>query len=252
MKVELNRNIRKRTFGFVRPTKIQISLRIRAVWSESSLGAIWIANDAMFLHADNKGSDQTALMRRLIWVRWTHMPKGTFPDVAAQILLCVYSCIHISIKTFHSDRWENISTYSYGFSFTSIAVWVFYEFSCTTPLIKNRNIIIGLSSFLLESIWIPSIAFEPWTYVQGLRISSKLVSAPSEDSDWPGRQRSLIWVFAGRCVGRQGSKKASCGGQRWPLTPSIITTGNSLQENRKRKPSTGECSLEIAKYTITQ
>ena len=29
------RNIRKRTFGQVRPMKIQISMRIRAVWSES-------------------------------------------------------------------------------------------------------------------------------------------------------------------------------------------------------------------------
>ena len=33
-------NIRKRTFGHMRPAKIQISLRIRAVWSESSLGAL--------------------------------------------------------------------------------------------------------------------------------------------------------------------------------------------------------------------
>ena len=32
----LNRNIRKRNFRYVRPVKIQISLRIRAVWSESS------------------------------------------------------------------------------------------------------------------------------------------------------------------------------------------------------------------------
>ena len=28
------------------PVKIQISLRIRTVWSESSLGTFWIANDA--------------------------------------------------------------------------------------------------------------------------------------------------------------------------------------------------------------
>ena len=38
----------------MRWAKIQISLRIRAVWSESSLGAIWIAKDAKFLHADNE------------------------------------------------------------------------------------------------------------------------------------------------------------------------------------------------------
>ena len=50
------------------PAKIQISLRIRAVWSESSLGAFSIAKDTKFLHADNEDSDQTARMRRLIWV----------------------------------------------------------------------------------------------------------------------------------------------------------------------------------------
>ena len=55
----MSRNIRKRTFGNVRPAKIQISLRIRAVWSESSLGAFWIAKDASFLHADNEYTDQT-------------------------------------------------------------------------------------------------------------------------------------------------------------------------------------------------
>ena len=62
------RNIRKCIFGHVRPTKIQISLRIRAVWSESSLRAVWIAKDAKSLHADNEDSDQTVRMRRLIWV----------------------------------------------------------------------------------------------------------------------------------------------------------------------------------------
>ena len=40
-----NPNVRKRTIGHVRPAKIQISLRIRAVRSEYSLGAFWIADD---------------------------------------------------------------------------------------------------------------------------------------------------------------------------------------------------------------
>ena len=34
--------VRKHIFGYVRPAKIQISLRIRAVWSESSLSAFWV------------------------------------------------------------------------------------------------------------------------------------------------------------------------------------------------------------------
>ena len=47
-------------FGHVRPAKTQISLRIRAVGSKSSLGAFWIASDAKFLHANNEDSVQTA------------------------------------------------------------------------------------------------------------------------------------------------------------------------------------------------
>ena len=48
--------------------KIQISLRISAVWSESSLGAFRLAKNATFLHEDNEHSNQIAWMRRLIWV----------------------------------------------------------------------------------------------------------------------------------------------------------------------------------------
>ena len=48
-------NVSKLTIEHVRPAKIQIRLRIRAVWSESSLGAFWIAKDA-----DNEDADQTA------------------------------------------------------------------------------------------------------------------------------------------------------------------------------------------------
>ena len=64
----MSHNVRKRTFGHLRQAKIQIRLRIRAVWSESLLGAFWTANYANFLHADNKDFDLTARMRRLIWV----------------------------------------------------------------------------------------------------------------------------------------------------------------------------------------
>ena len=61
-------NVRQRTFGHVRPAKIQIRLRIRAVWSESSLGAFEKVKDAKSLHADNGCSCQTAWMHRLVWV----------------------------------------------------------------------------------------------------------------------------------------------------------------------------------------
>ena len=41
----------------MRPAKIQISLRIRAVWSESSPGTFLLAKDAKFIHANNENSD---------------------------------------------------------------------------------------------------------------------------------------------------------------------------------------------------
>ena len=39
-------DVRKRTLGHVYQAKIQISLRIPAVWSETSLGPFCIAKDA--------------------------------------------------------------------------------------------------------------------------------------------------------------------------------------------------------------
>ena len=56
------------TFRHMRPVKIQISLRIRAGWSESSLGAFWKAKDTKFLRANDEESDETVRVRRLIWV----------------------------------------------------------------------------------------------------------------------------------------------------------------------------------------
>ena len=59
----------KMYFQNLRSATIQIRLRIRAVWSESSLGPFWIAKDAKFLRADNEHwSDQTARICRSIWV----------------------------------------------------------------------------------------------------------------------------------------------------------------------------------------
>ena len=62
----MSRNVIKRTFIYVRLGAIQISLRIRAVRPESSLGAVWIAESATFLQADKNDSDQIVWTRRLI------------------------------------------------------------------------------------------------------------------------------------------------------------------------------------------
>ena len=62
--VKMSHNVAKRTFGHVRAAKIQISLRIRTVRSESSLSAIWIAKNVKFLHAGAQADFS---------LRWAHM-----------------------------------------------------------------------------------------------------------------------------------------------------------------------------------
>ena len=73
----------KRAYAYVRPAKILISLRIRAVWSESSLDPFWKANDSKFLLAPNGHSDQTARMRRLIWVSSVEHVRSMFSHMVA-------------------------------------------------------------------------------------------------------------------------------------------------------------------------
>ena len=51
------------------PAKVQISLCICAVWSESSLSKFWIAKDKKFLHADNENSDHIFLQRCAGWIK---------------------------------------------------------------------------------------------------------------------------------------------------------------------------------------
>ena len=60
--------VRNHTFWHVRPMKTQISLRIRAVWSESSLSAWRNLVSLAIRNALCEDSDQTARMRRLIWI----------------------------------------------------------------------------------------------------------------------------------------------------------------------------------------
>ena len=64
----LSRNGRKRTFWYVRPTKTQISLHSRAVWSEYSLSTWRNLVSLAIRNALSEDSDQTARMRRLIWI----------------------------------------------------------------------------------------------------------------------------------------------------------------------------------------
>ena len=61
-------NVINLTFRHVWSATVQISQHICAVWSKSSLGTFWIAKDAKFLHVNNKVSNQTAWMWKLIRV----------------------------------------------------------------------------------------------------------------------------------------------------------------------------------------
>ena len=63
----MSRIMTKLTKWHVRPAKIQLSLGIHPVWSESSLCARWVAKIPMLLHADSEYFDQTGRMPGLIW-----------------------------------------------------------------------------------------------------------------------------------------------------------------------------------------
>ena len=59
-------SVRKRTLDMCTQQRFSSACAF-TVWSESSLGAFWIAMDAKFLYTDNEESDQMR-MYRLIWV----------------------------------------------------------------------------------------------------------------------------------------------------------------------------------------
>ena len=63
----MSRNVRKHNFEHVWPQKMQINLHIRIVWSIIT-ESVMDRQGCNFLHANNKESDQTVKMRRLIWV----------------------------------------------------------------------------------------------------------------------------------------------------------------------------------------
>ena len=81
----------KRTFGHVCKARIQISLRIRAVWPESSMDAFRIASDAIVASEairnasiDNEVYADAHANLRLLWM---HMSDGTFPRLATHFVL---------------------------------------------------------------------------------------------------------------------------------------------------------------------
>ena len=74
--------------------KIQTSLHICLVWSQSLLGALWVAKHPKLFHADSTDFDQTAWMGRLIWVCLTPIS---------------YCCFASSkLKNIWATSWENV------------------------------------------------------------------------------------------------------------------------------------------------
>ena len=77
----------------VRPAKTQISLRIRPVWSESSL-SVWRSTEPFATHwAHSKNFDQTGRMPRLIWVFLNNLLKKMYLD-----------CVNICFWTIVSSK----------------------------------------------------------------------------------------------------------------------------------------------------
>ena len=73
----MNRNVGLRTFGYMRPTKTQIGLRIRTVWLELLLSAWRHVASLAIQNAPSEDSDQPAQVRRLIWIS----TGGTCPKI---------------------------------------------------------------------------------------------------------------------------------------------------------------------------
>ena len=142
----MSQNIRKITFRYVRPAKIQISLRFCAVRSESSVGAFLIDKDANILHAYNEDSYQTARMRSDLSLRWAHLSDDTFS------LWLKYGCFTLSTlgKIFSRRHMEIVFLF-----FPENRIWHFMQIvslgdnlhEISNPgFWENKKIIINLSS----------------------------------------------------------------------------------------------------------
>ena len=74
----------KRTFGHLSPAKIQVSLLIRAIWSESSLGAFWFAKDVVSACGQWRLQSDCADVQAYLRLRWRICQKVRFSQIAAQ------------------------------------------------------------------------------------------------------------------------------------------------------------------------
>ena len=70
--------VRNRSFGHMLPAKIQISLCIHAVWSNSSPGAFWLGMDRVSICEQGKVWPDYANAQAILTLRWAHEFICTF------------------------------------------------------------------------------------------------------------------------------------------------------------------------------
>ena len=81
-------NVRQRTLGHVRISTTQISLRIRAFWSESLLGAFWIAKDVMFLLRKRRLWSDCADVQADLSLFWAYISEDAFCFLTLPLTKC--------------------------------------------------------------------------------------------------------------------------------------------------------------------
>ena len=88
--IQMSPNVRKYTFWHERRTKTQISLRIRADWSESSLSAWRNFASLAIQNAPSEDSDQSANGPADWILCLAHLSEDAFSDVTIQIITWLY------------------------------------------------------------------------------------------------------------------------------------------------------------------
>ena len=107
-------NTSKRLFGHV--------CSIRAVWSESSLGAFWIAKDATSLHTDKENSDVYCTVDRLFKQFSVHTPEFRLSGLASGLEGARETCRDGWIQdVFWWFRFDQIAVLLYVFGKTSLS-----------------------------------------------------------------------------------------------------------------------------------
>ena len=138
----MRRNGRKRTFWYVRLTKTLISLRIRAVWSESSLFTWRNFASLTIQDAPSEESDPNLCC--------ANMSEGTFSDVVAPFCNKVYRNPNFTVTVYRFRKIVGKSNFSEQFrklinryKRSGYSLDIMRQTAC---LVVNPNIVDGYAS----------------------------------------------------------------------------------------------------------